>query len=277
MGRFSFLLLPLLAAAAAHASHLTVQSPRFSVLSPTGEQVRAEPLSLSRQPEKAVELGPSDTLKLTFTVAEKETDKGVQPHQTFLRFYDEATGEEGVQPLKVSASGKAKFELNMARPPSSLPPSGEAPLKVSLLLGSFTHDPAKFDLFDLRIPESLPPPHHPDEATFHPLPEIQHTFRPEEKSPMMWISMTFLWIVLSPWLVLLFLWGQVSPSVPHLFSASTLPFTLSLILLELLIMWYWVELQLGDILLYGSGASVLAAVTGKQALAAAAQRRIKGA
>lgn len=35
----------------------------------------------------------------------------MQPHQTFLRFHDEATGEEGVQPVKVSANGKAKFDL----------------------------------------------------------------------------------------------------------------------------------------------------------------------
>jgi len=56
-------------------------------------------------------LGPSDTLKLTFQVTEQATDNGVQPHQTFLRFFDSTTGEEGIQPVKISSSGKAKFEL----------------------------------------------------------------------------------------------------------------------------------------------------------------------
>lgn len=56
-------------------------------------------------------LGPSDTLKLTFQIIEKEEGKGVHPHQTFLRFYDEVTGEEGIQPIRVTANGKAKFEL----------------------------------------------------------------------------------------------------------------------------------------------------------------------
>ena len=37
--------------------------------------------------------------------------KGVQPHQTFLRFYDPETGEEGIQPVRVGSGGKAKFEL----------------------------------------------------------------------------------------------------------------------------------------------------------------------
>lgn len=35
----------------------------------------------------------------------------MQPHQAFLRFYDKSTGEEGIQPVKVGPTGKAKFEL----------------------------------------------------------------------------------------------------------------------------------------------------------------------
>jgi len=101
---------------------------------------------------------------------------------------------------------------NMARPPSSLPPTADAPLKVSLLLGSFVHDPAKFDLFDLYIPASQPAPQHPDEPSFHLLPEIEHTFRPEQKLPPRFISAVFSVLVLSPWLVLISLVG--GPSHP---------------------------------------------------------------
>lgn len=50
-------------------------------------------------------------MKFTFQVAEEATDNGVQPHQTFLRFFDSTTGEEGIQPVKITSSGKAKFEL----------------------------------------------------------------------------------------------------------------------------------------------------------------------
>lgn len=35
----------------------------------------------------------------------------MQPFQTFLRFYDAETGEEGIQPLRVTPAGKSKFEL----------------------------------------------------------------------------------------------------------------------------------------------------------------------
>lgn len=68
-------------------------------------------LSLTYPPSPPFVLGSSDTLKLTFHILEKETGKGVQPHQTFLRFHDPQTDEEGVQPLRVSSTGKANFEL----------------------------------------------------------------------------------------------------------------------------------------------------------------------
>ena len=91
----------------------------------------------------------------------------------------------------------------MARPPAALPPSGADPLKVSLLLGSYAHAPAQYALFDLLVPASQPPAQHPDEAAFHPLPPIVHTFRPEEKIPPQPVSAFFAAVVFAPWVVLL--------------------------------------------------------------------------
>ena len=90
----------------------------------------------------------------------------------------------------------------MAKPPNSLPPSGAAPLHVSLLLGSFVHSPATLDLFDLHIPPSAPAPVHPDESLYSPRPELVHTFRPEQKLPPRFVSALFAALVLSPWVVL---------------------------------------------------------------------------
>lgn len=92
----------------------------------------------------------------------------------------------------------------MARPPTSLPPTTATdPLKVSLIIGSFEHAPLKQDLFDLILPASQPEPQHPDEASYHPLPTIEHTFRPDQKLPLRPISAVFAVLVLSPWVVLL--------------------------------------------------------------------------
>ena len=64
---------------------------------------------MTNKPEP-VNLTQTDTLKLTFQITDKN-GKGVHPHQTFLRFFDAESGEEGIQPVRVTSSGKAKFEL----------------------------------------------------------------------------------------------------------------------------------------------------------------------
>ncbi|KAJ6627117.1 oligosaccharyl transferase delta subunit [Mycena sp. CBHHK59/15] len=246
-------------AATAQASLLTLQSPAPKLT----EKVHI-PLTV----------GPTDSLKLTFQVVEAESGKGVQPLQTFLRFYDPTSGEEGIQPLRVTAAGKAKFELNMVKPPSSLPPTGTAPLEVTLIVGSPKHAALKIELFDLIVPASHPPTTHPDEASFHPLPVIEHTFRAEQKVPPKPVSALFAALVFSPWVVLFTLWSQISPRVPYLFSPRIFPFTLTLGAFEGLLLWYWIELNLGQVLLYGGILGVLTLFTGKTALATIGDRRV---
>lgn len=98
---------------------------------------------------------------------------------------------------------------NLARPPAALPPTPlqgneTTPLTVSLLLGSFEHSPYSLELFDLYLPPSQPAPEHPDEKTFHPQPEIQHTFRPEQKVPSKFVSgLAALLVGAGPWMLLL--------------------------------------------------------------------------
>ncbi|KZT25741.1 hypothetical protein NEOLEDRAFT_1133271 [Neolentinus lepideus HHB14362 ss-1] len=262
--------LPLLAAAAAtvHASALTIQNARFTISSSDATQLRSEQLSLDSTSLPSLSLGSTDTLKLTFQVVEKDGGKGVQPHQTFLRF--EANGEEGVQPVRVTSGGKAKFELNMAKPPTSLPPTSTSPVQVSLLLGSYKHSPASLPLFSLSIPPSAPV--SPD--SFAPLPEITHTFRPEQKVPPKFVSAVFSAIVIAPWVVLLGLWSTLRYSTPHLFSPHVLPFVSSLAAFEGLLLWYWIDLKLGQVLLYGALLGLVTVLTGKQALGAAGDWRV---
>ncbi|KAJ7431835.1 oligosaccharyl transferase delta subunit [Mycena galericulata] len=266
----------LLLAATARASVLTLHSPRVSTYDSTGAGIRTEVLKLSEKPKIPLAVGPTESLKLTFQIIEKGDDsgKGVQPLQTFLRFYDPETGEEGIQPLRVTPAGKTKFELNMAKPPLSIPPTTSSPLEVTLIIGAANHSPLKIALFDLVLPESRPAPQHPDEASFHPLPTIQHTFRAPQKLPPRPISALFATLTLAPWAVLIGLWSQVFPGVPRLFSPSILPFTASLGAFELLLFWYWVDLKLGQVLLYGGILGLVTVFTGKTALASIGARRV---
>jgi oligosaccharyltransferase complex subunit delta (ribophorin II) len=95
---------------------------------------------------------------------------------------------------------------NMAKPPSGLPPTAaNQPLHATLLLGSHVYAPASLPLFHLILPASHPAPVAPEEVGFHPLPEIEHAFRPAQKLPPKAISAVFAGAVFAPWPVLFFL------------------------------------------------------------------------
>ena len=69
-------------------------------------------------------------------------------------------------------------------------------------------------------------------------------------------------------------WAHIGPQVPHLFSPSILPFIATLGAFEALLVWYWVELRLGQVLLYGAILSIPTVLTGKSALAAVGNWRL---
>lgn len=77
------------------------------------------------------------------------------------------------------------------------------PLRVTLIIGSFNHESFTQSLFDLYLPESQPAPQHPDEPMYHVLPEIQHTFRPEPKTPYVLFSGIGTCAVVAPWVLLI--------------------------------------------------------------------------
>ncbi|EIW78380.1 oligosaccharyl transferase delta subunit [Coniophora puteana RWD-64-598 SS2] len=263
----------LLAAAAVQAAKIAVSSPKVTISGKGAGVLQTETLSLTQKSE-SLTLGPTDTLKLTFQLTEGTPDgKGVQPHQTFLRFYDAASGEEGIQPVRVSSGGKAKFELNMAKPPPSLPPTSDAPLSVSLILGSFVHESAKYELFDLHVPASGTIAPHPDATQFAPQPEITHTFHAPQALPPRPVSAVGTALVFAPWVVLVGLMSRISIPLPNLFSTETLPFTILLGAFEGLLVWYWVGLRIGDVLLYGAVLAVPTVFAGNRALRATGRWR----
>ena len=174
---------------------------------------------------------------------------------------------------------------------------------MTLIIGSSLHDPLSVELFDLILPPSLSPPIHLDAASYHPLPEINHTFRPDHKVPPRFISAVSAALVVTPWVILLSLvssppffapplplapmgcvyrltndnklqWSQVAPRPTHLFSLNILPFILCLGAFECLLYWYWVDLKLGQVLLYGGILSIPTIFAGKTALASIGSRRV---
>jgi Oligosaccharyltransferase subunit Ribophorin II len=69
-------------------------------------------------------------------------------------------------------------------------------------------------------------------------------------------------------------WSQISPPVTHLFSPSILSFIVTLGVFEGLLVWYWIDLKLGQVLLYGGILGLITLFAGKQALSNIGDRRL---
>ncbi|KAF8308258.1 oligosaccharyl transferase delta subunit [Clavulina sp. PMI_390] len=249
------------------SAKLTVKVPKYSVVSDVGSVLASDPLDVSTSSLPTVSVGKSDILKLTFTVVDDDEsgDNGVQPHQAFLRFHS-STGEEGIQPIRVPSSGKAKFDLNARRPPPGIPAtSDDTVLTVDLILGSFTRKSSTVPLLKLKLPASMPVAPHPEELLYHAKPLISHTFRGEQKMPPKVISLVFAAVALSPWVVLAGLLSFLP--IHYTPSSATAPFIALLAAFEGLLIWYWIDLKIGQVLSYGAVLALITAAAGKRALA----------
>ncbi len=68
--------------------------------------------------------------------------------------------------------------------------------------------------------------------------------------------------------------AHIKPTVPQLLSVNIFPFIATLGAFEGLLFWYWVDLKLGQVLLYGGILSLFTAAAGKQALATKSELRV---
>lgn len=148
------------------------------------------------------------------------------------------------------------------------------------------------------------------EPAFAPQEELAHTFKKEEKSVGVIISLLGLGITLTPWVVLLGLvrfvllqssqfhtarWSAVKAEItlqrpqlisqissirpqtnPSALSSTSSLFFISLIALEILIGVYWVGLKLYQLLPAFIGLAGVSAYLGKVAMSGLREKRLKG-
>ncbi|KAI8592026.1 Oligosaccharyltransferase subunit Ribophorin II-domain-containing protein [Geranomyces variabilis] len=108
---------------------------------------------------------------------------------------------------------------------------------------------------------------------FRMLPEIAHTFRPDEKPANKLLSLVFTIGVLVPWVVLLGSYVALSANVQNLFANSLTAtfgslFIAALAAVMALYYVYWLRLNLFQLLGYGTVLAGVTAAFGRQALVA---------
>ncbi|KAJ3163640.1 proteasome regulatory particle base subunit [Geranomyces michiganensis] len=148
-------------------------------------------------------------------------------------------------------------------------------LYAAAALGSSAAETATFVLGDLEL--AFKPVAKPESEfdVFRVLPEIAHTFRPDEKPANKLLSLVFTIAVLVPWVVLLGSYLALSANVKNLFANSLTATFGSLFIAALaavmgLYYVYWLRLNLFQLLGYGAIIGFITAAFGRQALVARA-------
>ncbi|GAA5907642.1 uncharacterized protein JCM6883_001844 [Sporobolomyces salmoneus] len=234
-------------------------------------------------PLREVVLSSTDTIKLSFQVTDGETSQPVQPQQAIVSWQpvDEREkreyGKQFAAVVKVRNNGKARWELDLARAPTSLLSLSKSPISLTLLLGSAKYKGLSIPLGTFQLSESLalPFPYPPNEdlpahwevEKYSQQPRIDWTFRPAEKRVGTVVSALGLGMVLAPWVVLLSVLSYLRPSLslrsPTLSQSILL---VSLVSFEALFVTYWVKLRLIPTLPYFALLSGVVVLSGKKAL-----------
>ncbi|CAB4395206.1 Ribophorin II [Rhizophagus irregularis] len=226
--------------------------------------------------DKPIELSHGDNLKIIFSLRDKETKKGIQPHQSMIILSSKQTENQIPIIVTVRDNGKARAELNMLDIPENLFLGNYS---LNLIIGTFSHNnPINYQIGTVNIDV---PYLSPVLIKYGPKPEIHHIFRPDQKLPPTIISYSFVIIVLLPWLFLIGAWIHLGVNISFLTSEpGSLPviisFLFTLLAIEILFYNYWTHLNIFQTLSWLSGLSILAFLSGQKALSDVQGWRLKG-
>ncbi|CAG8556987.1 402_t:CDS:2, partial [Racocetra fulgida] len=198
--------------------------------------------------DKPIQLTTGDDFKMIFIINDKQTQKGVQPHQAFLTLTSEKSGNQIPIIVRVRENGKSK---DMKSAPNELL-SSPGNYSLDLIIGTFSHnDPLKYHIgtLDVDVPVISS---EPSTVVYGPKPEINHIFRPDEKLPPIWLSYT--------------------PGS----TLMSLLFLSSILAIEVLFYNYWTHLNIFQTLSWLTGLSIVAFITGQKALSDVQKWRLLG-
>ena len=254
----------------------TVSAAKWSIAS-SKLDISGTPYQLST-PVHA-QLSPSDKVKLTFTA--KLDDLAKKPHQAMLVIAN-PNGLEQTVVVPVKQNGRGTFTFASSDLNEHLKVSQ---LELSLILGGFGDDEAAEIklatlevLSDAKVPYTLPV----SPLRYAALPEITHTFKPDQVMPPVVVSIGFSLVLGLGVLGLLSAWMTLGVNVDAMSSAlqkAPIAYTVfigSLVSIELLFVVYWLQLRILAALALLGGLSVPLFFSGRFALREVEARRKAG-
>ncbi|XP_052382565.1 dolichyl-diphosphooligosaccharide--protein glycosyltransferase subunit 2-like isoform X2 [Oncorhynchus keta] len=214
---------------------------------------------------------------MNFQLVDANTGVELTPHQTFVRFHNQKTGQEVVFVAEPDSKNLYKFELDTAERKSEFD-SMSGTYVLHLIVGDATlENPILWNVADvvLKFLDEEAPAAIQSKTLYMPKPDIQHLFREPEKKPPTVVSNTFTALVLSPFLLLLILWFKLGANISNFsLSPSSVLFHVGHACMLGLMYVYWTHLNMFQTLKYLAIIGSLTFLAGNRMLAQKAVKRI---
>ncbi|RMZ91058.1 hypothetical protein DV736_g1696, partial [Chaetothyriales sp. CBS 134916] len=241
-----------------------------------------EKLAPNKPLSSVVALGAADTLKIVLTTQTGGTGK--RPHQAFLLLEDPRTKLDISYPFNVKESGKGKVELTHADLPTQFLRS-TSPITAGIVIGSLGSSAGyNGQAFSLKIEHDPNIPTAPDEKPlrYGKLPEINHVFRLDPKSPNIVIVLLFTFATVLTLPILLRAYAFLGVNVAQLSKAisdaplSHVLFLGSIMSIESTLFLYFLSWRLFSVLPILAFLGIVAYISGSRALTEVQERRLAG-
>jgi len=220
--------------------------------------------------KQKISLDETQRVGLTFDVVDP-AGGNLLVHQAFVRIAHKASKAEIIYVAEADRRTKQyKFELDMRLEAGEFTESGD--YSLSVFLGDATvSNPISWLVTDLAI--KLEKAEEKAAGAYQPKPEIKHLFREPESRPPQTVSSLFTLLVLSPVLLLLALWFKLGANISNFsFSLSAIGFHVGLGAIFLLYVYFWLQLNMFEVVRYLSLLGLITFLAGNSLLASIAKK-----
>ncbi|XP_064653150.1 dolichyl-diphosphooligosaccharide--protein glycosyltransferase subunit 2-like [Lineus longissimus] len=219
------------------------------------DQSSAAKTTKLQHPNKAANILEADhhqKVIAKFQLKDKTSGALMTAHQTFVRLTNQKTKQEVIFTASADSVKNYKFNLDIGASGNTFGwLSGR--YTVELIVGdAVIENPFSWHVADISLtfPEGAAPV-KPNDKMYAMRPEIEHMFRPPEKTPPTVVSNAFTVLVLLPILILLFLWMKIGVNISNFpLSVSAVGFHVCLGGIFTLYYGYWTCLDMFTTLRY---------------------------
>lgn len=202
-----------------------------------------------------------DKLQLSFSVLSTATNQPMTVHQAFVKVTHLESAAEIIYVAEADMNDVYKFEMDLDTEAEVLKGSGK--YSLTLMLGdAVVSNPINWKFCEMNLELTSEPLVDPV-SPFTSKPEIKHLFREPEARPSQSVSSVFTLLCLSPVLVLVILWFMLGVNISNFpFSVSALGFHAGLGSIFALYVYFWLELNMFEVMKYLSFLGVFTFISG---------------